>query len=335
MGGLALSHTGTRRYQKDEYNALVAEVLPKVKEAFKTKAEVVVSYRNKESFGDMDILVLNDELKNAREVIETNFNPTDIFKNGNVVSFDYKNFQIDLIFTIKENWETSKVFFAYNDLGNLMGKIFHRMDLSYGHKGLFYVYNEGNKVTQKIQVSKNMPKIFEFIGLSWEKFQEGFDDLEDIFEYVITSPLFNPEIFKMENLNSTDRRRNKRRKVFQEFLKYVKDIEPKYEFEKDRTLYRPLIADYFPESFLLEKIEDIIALRKKQAENREKFNGDLVMKYYPELTGKLLGHMMLSFKNIVTNNGITFDDYLYAHTSGEIFNDFEMFFRSQQKTYSI
>jgi hypothetical protein len=128
MGGSALGHTGVRRYKADEFHELVKEVLPKVEKAFNTKVELVRSYKSKESFGDMDILVLdkNSLLDNSLDLINESFHPTDIVSNANVISFDYKNLQIDLIFTEESNWETSRVFFAFNVLGNLMGRIYNK-----------------------------------------------------------------------------------------------------------------------------------------------------------------------------------------------------------------
>jgi hypothetical protein len=296
MGGLALQHTGTRRYAKDEFYSLAAKLLPQIEQAFETKAVLVLSYRNKESFGDMDILVLNDRsnmVKNAESIIREKFNPKDVVKNSSVISFDHQELQIDLIFTPVSNWETSQVFFAYNDLGNLMGKIFHRFGLKYGFDGLKYVYRiDNDRVLDEIVISKNMPLVFSFLGLSWERFEQGFDNLEDIFDYVISSPYFNPESFKLENLNAINRRRNNRRKVYNQFVDYVKDMEPKYDFYDNRDSYIPQIALFFPEANLLQRIADLHKLEQRKKANHAKFNGSLIMERFPELSGPNLGKVL-------------------------------------------
>jgi hypothetical protein len=40
-----------------------------------------------------------------------------------VISFEHKELQIDLIFTKESQWESSKLFFKFGDLGNLIGKM--------------------------------------------------------------------------------------------------------------------------------------------------------------------------------------------------------------------
>ena len=120
MGGNALKSTYTRRYSNDEFVQLYWELKPKLEKAFDTDVDLVISYADKEDHGDMDILVLNDGNMPKPEVIKKilteQFGANEIHRNSTIYSFDYKELQIDLLFTPTRNWETSKVFFAYNDL---------------------------------------------------------------------------------------------------------------------------------------------------------------------------------------------------------------------------
>jgi hypothetical protein len=132
MGGNALKSIETRRYEMDEFYALWPILREKVQKHFKTEAELVISYHDKDSFGDMDIIVLNDRNmptpEEIKRILTEDFGASEIHQNSTIYSFDFNELQIDLIFTPTSNWETSQVFFAYNDLGNLMGKIFHKMN---------------------------------------------------------------------------------------------------------------------------------------------------------------------------------------------------------------
>lgn len=315
MGGNALKHTGVRRYQDAEFKELAKTLVPKVREVFQTQAELVKSYKNKESHGDMDILVLlNDKFsfKEKMELIETHFNPTDIIKNSDCWSFDYQELQIDLIFTPEENWETSQVFFAYNDLGNLMGKIFHKFSLKYGFDGVKYVLrtNDNSRVLKEFVLTKDMEKAFKFIGLSWEKFQEGFTDIKEIFDYVIGSPYFSSESFKLENLNAINKKRNARRKVYQEFVEYTKDIEKNFVF-KSKDTYLPIINAYFSEANLLSEIQKIKELEMLKQETKKMFNGNLIQEIYPSLEGKGLGLEIGGFVKYIKNRyNQTLDEFL-------------------------
>ena len=330
MGGLATQAAGTRRYQKDEFHKLAFEILPKIRKAFNTEAVLTISYRGKESFGDMDILVLNDggtQFQRAKEIIQETFNPQMIVANTGVYSFDHQDLQIDLIFTPTKNWETSQIFFAYNDLGNLMGKIFHKFGLKYGYDGVKWIYRiDNDRVLDKITITKNMKEAFDFIGLGWSRFQEGFDTIEDIFDYVISSPYFNPEVFKLENLNAINRARNSRRTVYNQFVGYVKDMEPKHNFDKNKDNYIQLINDYFPDSNLLARIEELKIIELKKKQNHAKFNGNIIMEKFPDLSGAELGKSIGGFQNHIGN--ITFEDYLSSNTAENIMNDFTKYYQN-------
>jgi hypothetical protein len=340
MGGLALKHIeGIRRYKADEFYALAEELIPRISKCLGTEAHLVKSYHLKESFGDMDIIVLNNgNLGNIKEKIQNEFQPKDMHFNGNVWSFDFADLQIDIILTPTSNWETSKVFFAYNDLGNLMGKIYHKFGLKYGYDGLKYIYRlDNDRKLGDITVTKNMKKAFEFLGLSYEQFERGFDTIEDIFNFVVGSPYFQKEAFYFENLNAINKKRNKRRANYKLFIEFVNGTgtyegrnslpDKPFTFESDKTKYFDLINEFFPESDFLNQME---ALRKKEQRKKaihDKFNGDLIMKRYPDLKGKNLGFAMGTFSCRYTD----FDAYILSTEPEKIWSDFE----STLKTLAI
>ena len=185
MGGNALKNTKTRRYNKEEFSLLVEEMQSILKDQFE-QFFVIQSWKTKESFGDMDVLIQPKNNQNVIDIIKNLFNPNEIFSNGNCDSFDYKEFQIDFIKVSPENWETSCVYFRYGDLGNLMGVISkYVLGVKYGHDGLSFKFideNSNQTYTEKC-ISKNPKEIFEFLGFDWSIFDAGFDSLEDACEY--------------------------------------------------------------------------------------------------------------------------------------------------------
>jgi hypothetical protein len=321
MGGAALSHLGVRRYNSDEFYQLAKELVPLVKEAFNTEVELTKSYKNKPDFGDMDLLVLNTgNLGMIEEVIRKNFCPRDIHHNGNCYSFDYKDLQIDLIITPLSNWETSKVFFSYNDLGNLMGKIYHKFGLKYGYDGVKYIHRIDDKKLGDFVVTKDMKKAWEFIGCSWDRYEKGFDEMEDIFNYIIESPYFDYKSFHMENLNAINRKRNKRRKVYQLFLKYIEtnNITKSNVWAKDKSEYWNQIGNFFPESNFIENVKDFQEKERVKRELHFKFNGKLIMDRFSELRGEILGKAIKNFKSRFED----FDQYVTDNTPESIMEDF-------------
>jgi hypothetical protein len=118
---------------------------------------------------------------------------------------------------------------------------------------------------------------------------------------------FDSEIFKMENLKSIDKKRNRKRGSYHVFLNYLKDnnIDVRYEFHSDKELYLPMIDEFFPEVDLLGRLYE---LKMKDTQDKilsQKFNGDIVMSWLPNLMGKELGAAMGKFKNALGDN--------YAH----------------------
>lgn len=334
MGGNALNSVITERKTTEQFNKIASELVPIFKEGLGTEIHIVKSYHEKETHGDMDILVkitheFHNKGINLRTFIEENLEPGQIFTNGSVISFDYDKFQIDII-PIKESWwDVGIGFFDYDPTGNLMGKSAHKFGLKYGFNGLIYPFRNFNgRLSHDILLSTDNERIFEFLGYDYERFQKGFDNLEEIFEYVISGKYFDYSIFLMENLNHIDRKRNKKRKSYQEFLKYIenKGIKDTYEFNKDKSTYLEIIDQSFPEVGLMDKIEELTRKDNENRELNEKFNGRLIMNLYPDLMGKELG-------NAITNFQKSFNDYRefgLNHSSDEIMEAFSKFYEKEK-----
>lgn len=334
MGGNALKSVTTRRYNAAEYYTLMDELVPIIRELFDTVAMPIQAVRSKESFGDADILVLGN--KPDKEILESkliSIGATEMYHNANVTSFDYKELQIDLIFTSEENWTTSAVFFSYNDMGNLMGKLAHKFGLKYGHQGLTFQYRVDNdKTIGEFVVSKDPQKIFHFFGLSWNRYCEGFETIEDVFNFVITSPYFTKSTFYMENLNHIDRKRNRKRPNYNKFISFVNRTDEyshlapiadnTVEWNKDKTTYYDMIDAAFPECHFYRNLHHFRLNEDRIKLVRSKFNGQLVMEKYENLKGNQLGAILNAFKLYISNKyQMEFSDAVYA--SSDMMSEFD------------
>ena len=293
-------------------------------------------YRTKQDHGDLDVLIkIDNDFKekniNLKDYVQEHFNPQIIHSNGGVLSFDYQNFQIDFIPVSESNWKIAQVYFSYDPLGNAMGKTFHKLNLSYGWDGLKYKYRNFNgRNSHDIIVSKNPRKIFEFGGYDYDRYLEGFDTMEEIFDFIISGKYFNVDIFKMENLSAIDKKRNRKRKSYHEFLKYIEtfEIESQYHFPENKNLYLPIIDNYFPEANFLKKIEELDKKDKINRQVSEKFNGKLIMKWIPGLKGKELGNMITNFKKELGDN---YKNYILETPQEEIKKQFIKFYEKEKK----
>lgn len=330
MGGRALKNVVTRRYERKEFDAISVELMDMLKNDFK-RVLMPLFYKNKQSFGDADIIVsMEDFTQDMREYIMDKFHPNEIFHNGNCWSFDYKELQVDLITVSAEDFDTNAMYLSYNDLGNFIGRIAQGFGLKYGQEGLWYEhYFKGTNIA-RIQISKNYEDIYKFLGLSYERYLEGFDELEDIFEYISTCKFFNWKMFQLDQLNKINRDRNLKRKSYMSFLEWmdanVADESHEYQFDKTQDEYNKMIAEAFPYANLELEIRRVEYEYCKTLFIKAKFSGGEVMRRYG-LKDKALGDAMAGFKKVIGSIFVdeTYEDYILNNTVEHIYSDFEAF----------
>ena len=151
MGGKALNKYGvfTERKRTFEFKQIAVELQFTFHHHLGVTTSVVKCYHEKPDHGDLDLLLLvdkefHDKGVDLRTFIRETFNPQAVHYNGGVYSFDYKNFQIDIIPIRESKWDVAQVYYSYDPLGNIMGKTFHKFGLSYGWDGLFYNFRNFN-----------------------------------------------------------------------------------------------------------------------------------------------------------------------------------------------
>jgi hypothetical protein len=198
--------------------------------------------------------------------------------------------------------------------------------LKYGFQGLVYPYRtKDSRVLKDITISKDPYKIFEFIGLDYNRFIEGFDTLQEIFDFILTSKYFNPDKFKFENLTGIDRKRNAKRKTYHQFLEYInnKQFDNKFIANKDKSVYISEIDKFFGTN-LGDQIKSL-KLREEQLNYmHSKFNGNLIMQWIPGLQGKELGDAITKFKKLFKTKEM-FDAYIMCTTPENIKELFKSF----------
>jgi hypothetical protein len=315
MGGAALKNCTTRRYQAEEYHQLEQEVLDIISNNFPfDSVSTIKAYTLKESFGDMDVLACTDKYDpcNIEDKLIRLFNTKEVVKNGNVVSFEYKQFQIDLILTRPADYVSSQQYFAYNDLGNLIGRVAHSMGLKLGHDGLTYkFYADKTQVFREITLLKDWEQILPVLGYDFSRYQQGFDALEDIFKFVVSSSFFNKSIYALENRNHAARTRDAKRKTYTSFLEWIEHYEEtntqnaqKYRGGTDKSGWLPYLFEKIPT--FKEQYEQAQADLAYHQEFKRRYNGELVAGW-TGLQGKELGAFMSYVKQEKTEERLKKD----------------------------
>ena len=342
MGGKALRRYGieTERKSSKEFFELAAKISAQlsfglgitntIPVEFKYSPTITATsvrcYRTKQDHGDLDVLLkidhdFHNKNVNLKDYIKEHFNPKVIHNNGGVLSFDYDNFQIDFIPIRESNWEIAQVYFSYDPLGNAMGKTFHKLNLSYGWDGLKYKYRNFNgRNSHDIIISKDPRKIFEFGGYNYNRYLEGFNTIEEIFDFIVDGDFFDAEMFKMGNLNHLDRKRNRKRGSYHKFLEYIEKNASNKLFDfKKKSEYLPLINETFPETDLINKINKLDEKDKINKQLSEKLNGRLIMEWIPSLKDKALGDVIREFRNF---HGNKYEETVLKQSSEELKNYF-------------
>lgn len=327
MGGQALKNTITRRYAQQEYMQLRDEVLDILKQDFPArKIAAIQAYRTKQSFGDLDILFETPKSDmNLLDYIKQTFKPNEFYKNSHVISFDYKQFQIDLIGSPSEDFDISYHYFAWNDLGNIIGRLYHKMGFKYGHNGLSLIFKDDNYQYDELCSSKDIEKILAFAGLDSQRFLQGFDTLEAIFSFAASSQFFNRDIYLLDNRNHNSRIRDKKRPTYNALLKWLETQEnlPAYPWQSVReqggrrhqTEFLERAFAYFPE--LQPQYAQIQAQFKQWQAARQNFNGRIVSKA-TGLSEQALGRFMQWLKAQANQEFVDFQAWLAAQSAETI-----------------
>lgn len=300
MGGNALSHC-TGRFTRKEYDHVKGIVIDELYDLFGETRRIsdIKFFESKDSFGDMDILMSSENLPNDwHKLVIHDFSSVDHYLNGGVLSFEYAGKQIDIILTKPEDYDIAYIYFSFNDLGNLMGRIAHKMGFKYGHDGLWYVLRDGDRVISNILVSKDARSIFEFLGYDFDRYLKGFDTLEEIFEYVVDNAYFSPEIYKFDNRNHHSRVRDRKRTSYMKFLAYCDTLPGEggfYDWSLEKNSKAKYLDSAFDKDGYFPDFRDTYNARMAEYEvekyRKSRFNGNVVSEI-TGLEGKELGRFM-------------------------------------------
>ena len=174
-----------------------------------------------------------------------------------------------------------------------MGRISRLWDLKYGIDGLEMPIrdSETNHVVKTLEISKNPKKIFEFFGYSFERWEKGFENSEELREFLFSSPRIHKGFLSTDSENTKHRKRdNGTRKLFSSWVKWFRENVDKFPDKADLPIPQTreekvkYIEKYFPESRLSEQVEEVLQEIRETKEAREKFSGDHIGAMFPDLS---------------------------------------------------
>lgn len=216
MGGKALKNTFVERKNIIDYLNIKQAVINILNKYI--VCSVVRELPDKTDFGDLDILYLHDDYINIHELVISLFKPNEIVINGNILSFDYCCFQIDLIKCNEDNYESSQFFYSYGDLGTILGMIAKHYKLSFGCNGLYHVsHNPNTNKKEKILITTCPANICYHLGLNYNTWLNGFTKNDNVIGWIFSSKLYKKDIFLTQNITN----KNLSRPFFRSFINSV------------------------------------------------------------------------------------------------------------------
>jgi hypothetical protein len=234
-------------------------------------------------------------------------------KNGPVISIGVQvahlgTVQLDFIKINPKLEINALAYYAYNDLGNLMGRIAAARGFKYGPEGLSYrqyASDNPSRFIGEVVVTTDIAMIFEFLGWRYYDWAEihssgGFKDLNHIFEWVYNNPYLTPAMFDLSERRSADRRRDAKRATYTKFLNFLQRHPTKLTIfvNYDEVEYA---RQCFP---LFDKALSDNEAKYQENKVRAKIDGDFVYNW-TGLEGKELGKFMKYLKNAITNEMLT------------------------------
>lgn len=259
------------------------------------RCEVVPSYFSKTSFGDLDLLVSKEGFD--QEKVAGELSACEVFRQKNAIYCSMgvrldelsEVFQVDFIEESLSAYDFAMSYYAFNDLGNLLGILVAKQGLKLKHNGLYYYLRNGTEVLGEVLVSLDFEQVLGFLGLNVNRYNGGFESLTDLFQFVASSECFDPELYLLENRNHRSRTRDRKRPTYQAFLTYCKD-NPKVGYQPRGDLdWLQRAYSFFPD--LADKVKAVEQDAARSKTGRSLFNGELVHEV-TGLQGKALGDFL-------------------------------------------
>lgn len=340
MGGKALKN-GSVRLETKEYKELTNHILGFINSRYPSLTVLPIrSIRSKKDHGDLDLLMVQTSDSVMEDMIHS-LDPVEIVKSpakANAVRWGPVTnigvdvgmrlpFQVDFIQVPYECFNMAYHYYAYNDLGNLMGVVADNAGLVLGHRGLeFNVYDKklDTKLLDKVVLTRNWWEAIETLGYDsnkgFVKFEtDDFHSMEDIFKYATSTSYFNSFMHSLEGRSHRSRARDRKRTTYMEFIQWVeqnKDDLPDYEWKNEnREAFLEHVFEKFPEAARqIQKLHDRSELMR---EAKSKFNA-WDIKRITGYQGQELGEATKNFREFIEENFFDYHQFIVDRSVDEL-----------------
>jgi hypothetical protein len=294
MGGKALKQCNIQRMTQERYAEVRDFVTSQLEADFPGyRLEVYKAYRAKQDFGNLSLLMeAGSATPKIVSYLTRTFKPLELVSHGDMHSFEVKGHQVDLMLVPSDQFQMVADYNAYNGLGWLLGELAHAMGMKLSPDGLTYSVQKGTWKLADISLAKTWPDCLAALGYNPQHWEQGFDSLESIFEFVASSPYYSSDIFADHGFKDVPE--GVRLTTRQEMAKWVDENPVKVRpFKAGKDDWQAFVFEKFP--VVPQKVQEAEQQHQDHLAAREKFNGNLVT----ELTGRTqraLGQFLTRFQ---------------------------------------
>lgn len=306
------------------------------------KSHFIRSFRNKQSYGDIDLLVPDEAVAEIGEQVMVaelgallgvdlpylRDHPKAPLFHTALPLADGSCVQVDLIRVPSVSFEWATDFFAWNDLSKLMHLLVRTMSgLNFGVNGLSRSVKHRGQVIGHVTFTRDFQEALSFLGFDAQRFSQGFDDLVDVYEFMGLHPALHSSIYQWENRNSKGRGQDIDRPTYLGFLEWLKTQPIPYDTPEDDTDWVEKAYARFPEaeqqrSALFQEVERAALFRKR-------FCGSVIAKV-TGLSGPDLGDFTKAFRWAMGEED--FQSWVLGQTDTELHSRISHF---HQVSYSL
>lgn len=221
------------RVDRETYFSMASSMLRRLTALYPNNQLAVVSTpRNRAEFRCLEILIDSDgvELQKVASKVDSveMVCRNDVMSLGILVrpiegAVEGNVFQVDIISQKLEGFDFREQYHNHDGLGDLLGHIAVAAGLHLGPDGLYYrmMNDTDNTVFREICLTHDYDEALAFMGYDPERYRRGFNDENDLYEYVTKSPFFHKTQLK-EVYGAHDRGlRHSGRAVFQRLLRWL------------------------------------------------------------------------------------------------------------------
>lgn len=304
------------RVTKEEYPNIIGEIMDKAQGRFVTIGPVG-QLTDKESFGDLDIVCV-PEGKIDRVFFEEVYGETlqGYRRNGNIYSVLLqvagKSVQVDFICAENEmDYKRKAMYYSKGHASSIIGVLSKQLNFKYGTEGFFRRFQDRKGNWHDVLISDDLADGLRILGLDPKNWEE-IRTLEDIIDFIASSPYFDSRDYQVGNMVRRDREQAKRIQA----QKYIMDRLA----EKNQTRALEdgdiLFSELFPEIYKLyrKKTDEI----NVEIGRGEAINGHVVMEVFGLEPGPDVGRVINFLRK--EHPGIDMlTDEVINHVNAEVF----------------